>query len=209
MDRFPLVLGIIWLAVISPGADFAMVSRLSFRGGPRAGLFAAAGIATACWFHVAYAIFGLELVERLFPHLLDVIRIAGAAYLIYIGATTALAHPTSDDAGLSAARADIPRAFATGMLTNALNPKTSIFVISLYAQVIGPATPLAMKLGYGIVISLSHLIWFAGVAVFLSRPPVRAWVFARQRVVNGIIGAVLVLLGLTLALFDVSSKAHS
>lgn len=206
-----LTLPIIWLAVISPGADFAMISRVSCIDGRRAGLMAALGIALGCWLHIAYAVFGLGIAARVFPHFLAVLKVAGALYLIWLGWTMAKAGST---AGATAAEADgatVRRGgrgpLTTGLLTNALNPKTSVFVVSLYAQAIAADTPLAVKLGYGAVISLSHLAWFAAVAMFLSSPPIRSWVMARQHVANRIIGTVLILLGIALGLSDLGAQA--
>jgi len=145
MNEISLIFGITSLAVISPGADFAMISRNSFLHGRRAGILAALGIAISCWFHVFYAIFGLAIVERLFPNILDVVKIIGAAYLVYIGATTALARPSSaqgEDTGSSHSAA---QAITAGMLTNGLNPKTAVFVISLYTQIIGPGRSLLFQ----------------------------------------------------------------
>jgi threonine/homoserine/homoserine lactone efflux protein len=206
MSHLLLILPVIWLAVISPGADFAMISRVSCIDGRRAGIMAALGIALGCWLHIAYAVFGLGIVERLFPQFLTVLKVAGALYLIWLGWTMAMAKAVTAAAEEASSR-NRRRPLATGLLTNALNPKTSIFVVSLYAQAIGPGTPLATKLGYGAIISLSHLAWFAAVAVFLSHPLIRAWVLARQHVVNRIIGAVLVLLGVALGLADLGGKA--
>lgn len=202
MEQFVIILGIIWLAIISPGADFAMVSRVSFMQGREAGLMAAVGIATACWFHVAYAMFGLGFVQQLFPQFLEVLKLVGAAYLIYIGVTTIGAR--SETVNAAAAPGSAVRALATGVLTNGLNPKTAIFIISLYAQVIGPATPLSQQLGYGALISVSHFAWFALVALFLSRPDIRSRVLAYQGEVNGAIGVTLVLLGIALAVYNLN-----
>jgi hypothetical protein len=88
------------------------------------------------------------------------------------------------------------QAITAGMLTNGLNPKTAVFVISLYTQIIGPGVRCSYQLGCGLFISLSHLVWFTGVAAFLSRPAIRARVLANQRIFNAAIGAVLVLLAL-------------
>lgn len=202
MEQLLIILGIVWLAVISPGADFAMVSRVSFIEGRTAGLYAALGIAAACWFHIAYAVFGLALVERWFPYLLDVIRFAGAAYLVYLGFSIALSRPSAATAEDAANPGRPHRLFLTGLLTNALNPKTSIFVVSLYAQIIGHSASTGIKLGYGLLISLSHLAWFGLVAIFLSQPSIRARVLKRQRQLNMGIGAILIILGLVLALAD-------
>ena len=206
MSHLLLILPVIWLAVISPGADFAMISRVSCIDGRRAGIMAALGIALGCWLHIAYAIFGLGIVARLFPPFLTVLKVAGALYLIWLGWTMATAKavaPTGDGAASPPGR---NRPLTTGLLTNALNPKTSIFVVSLYAQAIGPGTPLATKLGYGAIISLSHLAWFAAVATFLSHPAIRTWVLARQLVVNRIIGTILILLGIALGLADLGGR---
>ncbi len=206
MSHLLLILPVIWLAVISPGADFAMISRVSCIDGRRAGIMAALGIALGCWLHVAYAVFGLGIVADLFPQFLTVLKIVGALYLVWLGWTMATAKAvTAVPEGASPRHGKRP--LATGLLTNALNPKTSIFVVSLYAQAIGPGTPLATKFGYGAVISLSHLAWFAGVAAFLSHPSIRVWVLARQHVVNRIIGTVLILLGIALGLADLGEGA--
>ncbi|NIJ64235.1 threonine/homoserine/homoserine lactone efflux protein [Sphingomonas leidyi] len=205
MEGLFLILGIIWLAVVSPGADFAMVSRLSCIDGRRAGLLAALGIAIGCWFHIGYAMFGIAIVERLFPQFLIVLKISGAAYLIYLGGTMALSQPASTLDTTLPSRLSGSRSLTMGLLTNGLNPKTAVFVVSLYAQVIGPGMPLAAQLGYGAVISLSHLIWFAAVATFLSRPSIRARVLARQRLANACIGTILILLGVVLGLSDIVS----
>ncbi len=204
MEQFLIILGIVWLAVVSPGADFAMVSRASFIEGRTAGLYAALGIAAACWFHIGYAVFGLALVERWFPNLLEVIRYAGAGYLVYLGFSIAFSRPSATDAEDAAAPGKPHRLFLTGLFTNALNPKTSIFVVSLYAQIIGPGTSTGIKLGYGLLISLSHLAWFGLVAFFLSQPAIRARVLKRQRHMNTAIGFILILLGLILAFADLA-----
>lgn len=61
----------------------------------------------------------------------------------------------------------------SGFLTNALNPKTCLFVVSLFMQVIDPHTALPAQLGYGAFIALAHVAWFGLVACFLSSPAVR------------------------------------
>ncbi len=210
MEQFIFFAGIVWLAVLSPGADFAMVSQLSFNAGRKAGLMAAAGIALACWFHVFYAVFGLGLIQAQFPQFLAAMKLLGVVYLIYIGLRIAMSAPTQDEnADMQSRRGSGLAAFATGVLTNGLNPKTAIFVASVYVQVIGPETPLAHKLGYGAFISLSHLAWFAAVALFLSQAHMRRFMLARQRIFNRTIGTALVALGAMLALSDLGPSVSS
>ncbi|MBY0443948.1 MAG: LysE family transporter, partial [Burkholderiales bacterium] len=149
------------LAVISPGADFAMVTRNSYLYGRKAGLLAALGIALGVQIHVMYTMLGVGLIISQSPALFTVIKIAGAIYLIYIGYTTftsksKLNIDLSADAGLSPFAA-----LRNGFLTNALNPKTTLFVVSTYTQVVNPSTPLAQQIAYGLFMSLAHGLWFS------------------------------------------------
>lgn len=73
------------LAVISPGADFAMVTRNSLLHGRRAGVLCALGIALGVQVHVFYTMFGVGLLIAHAPTLLHGIKLVGAAYLVWIG----------------------------------------------------------------------------------------------------------------------------
>lgn len=192
---------ITWLAVISPGADFAVVSRNSSLFGHGAGLASSVGIASGCFVHIAYAILGLALISQYVPEFFQYVRIIGAGYLLYLGVTmmrSKAGHISATPGGDH--RFTNWRYFRMGLLTNSLNPKTSLFVISLYSQVIGPETSLEMKLLWGVFISASHFLWFGSVSMFMSAPAIRASILSNQRVFNGAIGFVLLLLGSVLLL---------
>ncbi|AMC36536.1 LysE family translocator [Janthinobacterium sp. B9-8] len=187
------------LAVISPGADFAMVTRNSYLYGRKAGLLAALGIALGVQIHVMYTMLGVGLIISQSPTLFTVIKIAGAIYLIYIGYTTFTSKSKLDidlsaDSGLSPFSA-----LRNGFLTNVLNPKTTLFVVSTYTQVVNPSTPLAQQIGYGLFMSLAHGIWFALVALFFSHQTLRSAMINGQSVLNKIIGSALLGLGVSLA----------
>ena len=200
MNIEPLLMtaAITWLAVISPGADFAVVSRNSYTHGRRAGIASSAGIASGCWLHILYAVLGLTLIIKFIPNLFSIIQYLGAAYLVYLGLSTMLSKAFSEKNDPLANQISHWKHFRTGLLTNSLNPKTSIFVISLYSQAIGIETPLIQQLLWGIFISLSHFFWFSAIALFMSTENIRQWILQRQRGFNVIIGASLSLLGLFL-----------
>ncbi|NUT35229.1 MAG: LysE family transporter [Hamadaea sp.] len=174
-----------------------MTVRATTAHGRTTGLLCAAGIALVVLVHVAYTLLGLGLVLARSPQAITVLKYAGAAYLIYIGYKTITARPPS----LGAPAADVSRAAAlrTGFLTNALNPKTMLFVVSTFTQVAGASTPVAARIGYGIFMSATHLVWFGLVALVLSREALRDRLLRRQVLVNRGIGTVLVGLGVTLA----------
>ena len=195
MQEFGLVLAITVLAVISPGGDFAMVTRNSYLHGCMAGIWTAIGIALAIWLHVAYSILGVGLLLQTSPMLLQAVKTVGALYLLYIAWQT-WRHPVAIASELADSQAAFSHwsALKTGLISNALNPKTTLFVLSLYTQVITANTALSTLLAYGWVISLAHLLWFAWVALCLSQPRIRMWLLRKQSVVNKAIACVLMLL---------------
>jgi len=91
-------------------------------------------------------------------------------------------------------------ALRTGFLTNVLNPKTTIFIVSLFMQVVQPQTPLGVQLGYGAFIVLAHGAWFSAVALFFSTASVRARLLAVRHGIDRVFGGLLVGFGMLLAL---------
>ena len=84
------------LAVISPGADFSLVSRNSYLYGHKQGIYTAYGIACAIWIHISYSVLGLSLLKHYITNLLHIIQYIGALYLMYIRYKTFTQHQISD-----------------------------------------------------------------------------------------------------------------
>lgn len=186
------------LAVISPGADVAMVTRSSYAQGRKAGLAAAVGIALGVQVHVLYTVLGIAVIISRSPALFMAMKVLGAGYLIYLGyqSLTNTKRIHLDDVGQGQGRGSL-RALRTGFFTNALNPKTMLFVISAYTQVVQPGSSLAQDFAYGAFMSFAHWLWFSLVAVFFSSAALRLAMIERQRVVDRLIGVALISLGLT------------
>lgn len=184
------------LAVISPGADFALVTRNSYLFGRMLGLLTACGIASGVWVHISYSLIALSFLQSNIPSLLKIIQYIGATYLIYIGYKTF----TQEKVSFNAENISISafHAFKQGVLTNSLNPKTTLFVISLFSQITRSENNVLHLLSYGIFISFSHLVWFLMIAYFCSAPTIRNQILAKQVVINRIIGSILSGLGLSL-----------
>jgi threonine/homoserine/homoserine lactone efflux protein len=192
------------LATISPGPDFAMVTRNSYLYGRNAGLLAALGIALGVQVHVFYTMFGVALVIAHSPALFTAIKIAGALYLIVIGWKT-FANKSKLTIDLHQERAISPFGMlSSGFLTNALNPKTTMFVVSTYTQVVQPATPLSTQFAYGLFMSFTHFFWFGLVALFFSRQMLRARIADLQGAIDKSIGSILMALGVSLAFANFS-----
>ena len=200
MGEWIAVITITLLACISPGPDFAMVSRNSVLISRRAGLLTALGIGGGVLLHVAYTLGGIGLLLHQSPALFDAVRLVGAAWLVWLGVSMLrstpgpLAEPPRLTSDLAALR--------RGFLTNALNPKTTVFILSLFLQVTGPETPFSRQIGYGLFISAAHVLWFALVALLLSAPRIQTRLLGARVWIDRVFGLLLIGFGLLLGLSD-------
>lgn len=211
MSEWIAVITITLLAVVSPGPDFAMVTRNSLLLSRRAGLLTALGIGLGVWVHVGYTLVGVGLLIQQSLWLFQAIKLVGAAYLIYLGVQMlrtragSMAHSASDNAPTTApgSKRALPTsdaaALRTGFLTNALNPKTTVFIVSLFMQLVQPGTPLTRQLAYGAFIALAHMLWFGLVAWCFSAGSVRQRLLALRHWIDRVCGCLLIGFGVLLA----------
>lgn len=190
------------LAVASPGPDFAVVIRESVSHGRRAGICTALGVGCGISLHVAYSLLGIGLIVAQSLTLFTLLKWLAAGYLLYIGVRALRARP-ADPALLEALGDGAARsgrgAFASGFLTNALNPKATLFFLSLFSVVIDPHTPRAVQAGYGLYLACATAVFFCLVALLFSQARVRAGFMRMGHWFDRAMGAVLVALGLRLA----------
>ena len=196
MTEFFTVIMITILAVISPGADFAIVTKNSYLYGRSVGVLTSIGIALGVLVHVAYTLIAVAAVMKLAPNFLTLIKYLGAFYLIYIGYQTFTQKPVEETS--SSNHISSRQALRYGFFTNALNPKTTLFVISTYTQIVSAITPKSILIGYGLFMSVAHFIWFALVALLFSQRTLREKMLKKQVVINRVIGFILALLGVFL-----------
>jgi len=194
------------LAVASPGPDFAVVVRESVAHGRRAGTYTAMGVGTAIFLHVGYSLLGIGLIVSQSIVLFNALKWAAAAYLLYIGFKALRAKPASaSDAPVNVAAGERTArgAFTSGFITNGLNPKATLFFLSLFTVVINPHTPLWVQAGYGVYLAVATGIWFCLVARLFSQERVRAGFARMGHWFDRAMGGVLVALGLKLAFTEV------
>lgn len=193
------------LAVASPGPDFAIVLKQSIAHGRRTAIWTACGIGTAILLHVSYSLLGIGLLIRNSELWFGVVKYAGAVYIAWLGARALAARParrdTDGEAVLAATRVPPGRgAFAAGFLTNALNPKATLFFISLFAMIVSPHTPKLVQAGYGAWMTLATAAWFCLVAVLFTRVDVRQRFLRHGHWINRALGVVFLAFAVRLAL---------
>lgn len=198
--------GIFSVAVISPGPDFVMTVRNSLSFSRAAGIYTALGLGLGIVVHVAYTLLGLTAIISKSILVYNAIKWAGAAYLIYIG-YHAITSKGLDKKGFEESLKDKSskvisnkQAFISGFMTNLLNPKTALFFLAVFSQVIGPETPLFWKLLSGASASVIITLWFSSVAIFLTGSTIRNIFLKFSKWIDRVCGVVLVGLGIKIAL---------
>ena len=191
-----LILTIHAVALVSPGPDFAVVTRLAIVSGRRAGLWAAAGVASAIGVYVLLCALGMSLVLAALPGLSRLLAVAGALYLAWLGVQCLRSRGTLPEA---ASATHGGRAYLTGLLTNLLNPKAMLYFGSILSQALTPHLGAAdVALLWSLLVGES-LLWFCLVAQLFSSRRVLNWLRGRLIWLDRGIGVVLLALAARLA----------
>lgn len=131
-NYYGFILSVILLS-ITPGADTVFILTKLIAGGYKQGLASVAGIVCGLFVHTSLAAFGLSVILMTSAVLFNIVKIAGAAYLIYLGimALKSKSNIKLEDKG------DVVPFFTTfrqGFFTNILNPKVALFFLALLPQ---------------------------------------------------------------------------
>ena len=194
-------LGVSLLVICTPGQDTALTIRNTLLGGRGTGSATALGVSAgqATWTVATSA--GLAMILMASTPLFFAIRLAGAAYLLYLGARSVLksigSRNLADDLATRPAMRLSPRsAFVQGFLSNLSNAKMVAFFISLLPPFAGPHPSFGVLIALGLNFSILTLAWLVGYAFAVGR--MGRWLrrSSIRRALDGILGAVLVGLGI-------------
>jgi threonine/homoserine/homoserine lactone efflux protein len=192
------------LAVASPGPDFAIVLKHSISFGRRAAIITSIGVGVAILIHVAYSLLGIGILIKTTPVLFQVFSYVAAAYLLYLG-WGAIRSPASKSIDNEEVEKVVQlisdkKAFMVGFLTNGLNPKATLFFLSVFAVAVSPDTPNVIKLAYGLYLAIATGIWFCVLSLFLSSKKVSQFIGSKGYWFDRIMGVVLILLAIKLVM---------
>jgi len=185
------------LAIASPGPTFVVVTSHAIAGERRAGFLVTLGVllATATWASLAAA--GLGTLMAQFAWLYLALRIAGAAYLIYVGVRMLLGVVRNSSAELSkdARSTSGWRAMRAGFLTNISNPKVIAYYASLFGVMIPSDAPGSLFVAAVATALLVSAAWWSFVTLFFALPVVQRGYLRVRRQMDGIMGGLLIVLG--------------
>lgn len=156
---------------ITPGVDMLYIANRSAAQGARAGIIAALGIGVGCLVHIIFAAFGLSVVLATSALAFTIVKCAGAAYLIYLGAATLCS--LRSKAGVESTPVAVissGQIFRQAILVNVLNPKVALFFMAFLPQFVSPqaAQPAISFLFLGCIFNCNGTIVNVLFAMFSS-----------------------------------------
>jgi len=164
-----------WLFILSglllnvtPGPDTAYILGRSIQLGWRGGAAAAIGISTGCLVHVFAAAIGLSALLMASSAAFAVLKLAGAAYLLFTGIQMLLSRPKPlADVAVQGGEISLSKVFWQGALTNVLNPKVALFFLAFLPQFIDPASPtkVAAFIALGLTFIATGTAWCLFLAI--------------------------------------------
>jgi len=189
------------LAVISPGPDFALITRQSFLYGRTSSVYTSLGIASGILVHVSYCIVGLNLL-LMNNDVLFYIRIFCAIYLFYLGVKSLLSRniKSNDNIKIEYNIVEISPmvAYRDGFITNVLNIKATFFFLSLYVYI--DTALIAIRILYGLWMSIITGLWFILLSMILTSKKIKKNTYNYQFYINKLMGIVLIYLAIKIYL---------
>ncbi|MET4732855.1 threonine/homoserine/homoserine lactone efflux protein [Thalassospira sp. MBR-102] len=194
------------LLVMSPGPNGVLIAKTVPTSGRAAGFANVAGFVTAFYLHGTLSILGISVILVQSAQLFMMVKIAGAAYLCWVG-FKALREAwrgvkTVAEVAPAKRRRTLLVAYGEGFLTNALNPKVSIFYLAAFPQFI-PVGDGAITSAFMLVCvhASINVIWFSAMIILLSRLTGVARSGSFQRALKAVTGSVFIAFGIKLAMF--------
>lgn len=194
------------LAVMSPGPDFAVVTRNTLKFGKSSGVWTAFGVGTAILLHVTYAVLGFSLLISQSETAFQIVKYLGAAFLLYLGIMSLRSRPAKElnekefNRENQATVLSKKKAFLQGFFTNALNVKAMLFFLTLFTAIVSTTTPVNFQIGYGLWMAVATFAWFSFVASVFGHPPIRAFFNRSGHILDWVMGVILIGLAIYLAL---------
>lgn len=160
-----------WILIITPGPDTAYIIGRGVQLGWRGGFAAALGIGSGCLVHVFGAALGLSAIIATSSMAFTVVKLIGAAYLIYIGIKMLLSRGSTLNVETTDKVVTLREVFWQGALTNILNPKVALFFLAFLPQFVAAdaaSKPLAF-LTLGLIFVVNGTLYCLGVAAFAAK----------------------------------------
>ena len=192
---------------LTPGADTMYILGRSISQGKKAGILSAIGISTGSLVHCIIAAFGLSIIIAKSAIAFSTIKYLGAAYLIYLGVKALMTKSQTEFEieQMAKKKTSNRKIFASGILTNILNPKVALFFLAFLPQFIDPnyATNSLPFIILGLTFIVTRTVWCLALALFSAKLSDRIRKNYKIKMwLDRITGGIFIALGIKLALSE-------
>ncbi|MCB9034797.1 MAG: LysE family transporter [Chitinophagales bacterium] len=187
------------LGLISPGPDFVMCVKNSLQYNRTTGRYTALGFGLGILVHIAYSFLGIAYLISTNKNIFIIIQLLGALYLLYMGigaiknanTTFQINEQHQNKQGLSAIQA-----IKSGFLTNILNPKATLFFLSIFTVIQTKQVPLLNSILLSIFFVIATITWFYIVATLITHHKFQSRIIRYSHYINKLLGIILIFISL-------------
>ena len=185
------------VALVSPGPDFVVACRNSLLYSRTIGIYTAVGFGLGICVHISYAVFGLSWLIANNELIFTVIQYLGAFYLILIGIQSLRSFQSQIEQETVSASSRISpvRAVRIGFITNVLNPKATLFFLSLFSTMLNPTVGELTLMVIAVLLVVTTILWFSLVALLISHPRFTTTLKRYEKTVHQFFGVLLIGIG--------------
>ncbi len=197
-------IGLIHLvALVSPGPDFVVACRNSLLYSRTIGIYTAVGFGLGICVHISYAVFGLSWLIANNELIFTVIQYLGAFYLMLIGIQSLRSFQSQigQETATASSRISPFRAVRIGFITNVLNPKATLFFLSLFSTMLNPTVGELTLVVIAVLLVVTTILWFSLVALLISHPRFTTTLKRYEKTVHRFFGVLLIGIGVIILVF--------
>ena len=191
------------VALVSPGPDFVVACRNSLLYSRTIGIYTAMGFGLGICVHISYAVFGLSWLIANNELIFTVIQYLGAFYLMLIGIQSLRSFQShiGQETATASSRISPFRAVRIGFITNVLNPKATLFFLSLFSTMLNPTVGELTLVVIAVLLVVTTILWFSSVALLISHPHFTTTLKRYEKTVHRFFGVLLIGIGGIILIF--------
>lgn len=191
------------MSALLPGPDLILLIKNSLQSGRKSGIATSLGVAVALIIHIAYTILGFAIVLEHFPFLINIIKILGSAYLIWLGWNTLKPEPKNNAESpeeITPTQNSFKNSFYQGFMCNFLNPNSALFFLSVFSQLVNPGIPIYMSWLFGFIIIFIVAVFYVAFAYAISNLKFRRFYLRYKSWFDRSLGLILILFAFSIGL---------
>ena len=191
------------VALVSPGPDFVVACRNSLLYSRTIGIYTAVGFGLGICIHISYAVFGLSWLIANNELIFTVIQYLGAFYLMLIGIQSLRSFQSQigQETTTSSSRISPFRAVRIGFITNALNPKATLFFLGLFSTMLNPTVGELTLVVIAVLLVVTTILWFSLVALLISHSRFTTVLKRYEKTAHQFFGVLLIGIGVIILIF--------